>query len=76
MTYKVIHDQSGNPGMFIPMNEWEEFVAQHPDLSTAKMDVEIPEWQKTIIDERLKEYEQNPSNVLSWEQVKSAIKRK
>jgi putative addiction module component (TIGR02574 family) len=76
MNYKIIHDQNGNPGMFIPMNEWDEFVVQHPDLSTEKMDMEIPDWQKTIIEARLQEYKKNPTDVLSWEQVKAAIERK
>jgi hypothetical protein len=35
---------------------------------------DIPEWHKTIIDQRLKEYEQNPSDVLNWDEVKHTFK--
>ncbi len=36
---------------------------------------EIPEWHKQVIQERLEEYERNPDNVISWEELKSKIKK-
>lgn len=35
----------------------------------------IPEWHKEILNDRLKELEQNPDNVISWEKVNSAIEK-
>ena len=35
------------------------------------LDTDIPEKYKAILDERLKAHEENPSNVLSWEEVKA-----
>jgi hypothetical protein len=36
---------------------------------------EIPEWHKEIIQERLEDYERNPHNVVSWEELKSKIEK-
>lgn len=35
----------------------------------------IPEWHENILNERLEEYNRNPENVISWEEVKSAIEK-
>jgi len=34
---------------------------------------EIPEWHKSIIDKRLKEYQENPENVIEWETAQKQI---
>ncbi len=36
---------------------------------------EIPEWHKDIIQERLEAYEKNPSNVITWEELKAKIEK-
>ena len=38
-----------------------------------KQSYEIPDWHKSVIQERLEEYEQNPDNIISWEVLKSKI---
>ena len=36
---------------------------------------EIPDWHKEIIQERLEEYEKNPQEVISWEDLKAKIEK-
>lgn len=36
---------------------------------------EVPEWHKEIIQERMEDYERNPNNVISWEELKSKIEK-
>ena len=36
---------------------------------------EIPEWHKIILGERLEDYQKNPGNVISWEDLKSKIEK-
>lgn len=36
---------------------------------------EIPEWHKTVLKERLEDYEKNPNNVISWEDLKTKIEK-
>jgi len=40
-----------------------------------KQELEIPDWHKKTIEERLEDYERNPQNVISWEEVKSQIEK-
>lgn len=35
--------------------------------------LEIPDWHKSIIDKRLKEYRENPENVIDWEVAQKQI---
>ncbi len=36
---------------------------------------EIPEWHKEIVMERIEEYEKNPSNVITWEELQAKIEK-
>jgi Putative addiction module component len=36
---------------------------------------EIPEWHEQIVHDRLEAYEKNPENVISWDELKSTIKK-
>jgi hypothetical protein len=56
------YDDAGNPvGVFLPINGWNSLVKE------AKVD--IPEWQKRLIDSRLDEYRRNPDNTEDWESI-------
>ncbi len=35
----------------------------------------IPNWHKAIVEERLEEYERNPEDVISWEELKLEIEK-
>lgn len=38
--------------------------------------MEIPEWHKAIIDERMEDYKKNPENYRDWEDVQKEINQK
>jgi Putative addiction module component len=40
-----------------------------------KQEYEIPDWHKKIVEERLEDYERNPLNVISWEEVKTGVEK-
>lgn len=40
-----------------------------------KQGYEIPDWHKKIVEERLEDYERDPNNVISWEELKSKIEK-
>ena len=55
-------DNLGNPiGVFLPIEEWNRLSEQ--------MHLDIPTWQKDLIDLRLAEYKNNPHNTLDWDEV-------
>ena len=55
-------DNTGNPvGVFLPIEDWNAITQElHPDL---------PQWQKDMINLRLAQYKDNPSDVLDWDTV-------
>jgi len=56
------YDDIGNPvGVFLPINEWSTL------LNEARID--IPEWQKILLDNRLEEYQNNPDKTEDWEDI-------
>ncbi len=47
------YDNKGNPvGVFLTISDWFQI--------TEELNLEIPEWQKKLIDIRLQEYQSNP----------------
>lgn len=40
-----------------------------------KRELEIPDWHQKIVEERLEDYERNPENVISWEEVKARVEK-
>lgn len=59
-------DNLGNPiGVFLPIEDWNRLSEQ--------MHLDIPQWQKELIDLRLAEYNQNPANTLDWDDVSKEL---
>jgi len=59
-------DNLGNPiGVFLPIAEWNSLSEQ--------MHLDIPKWQKDLIDIRLAEYKNNPHNTLDWDDVSKEL---
>jgi putative addiction module component (TIGR02574 family) len=55
-------DNLGNPvGVFIPIEEWNTIAAE--------LHLDIPEWQKQLLDSRLKEYNSAPDKTLDWDDI-------
>jgi hypothetical protein len=52
MRTQIIQDYNGLPtGVFIPIEDWENLKKHYPNLE--KVDQELPQWQKDILDVRL-----------------------
>ena len=59
-------DDSGNPiGVFLPINEWNSLINNGV--------IELPEWQKNLIDTRIKEFNANPESTIDWEDILSEL---
>lgn len=58
-------------GIYIPIKDWEHLINKYEELKKEEINLfEIPEWQKEIIEQRLKDYYENPNDVLDWDEVK------
>ena len=68
MRLQVVKDSKGNDsGVFIPMEEWELIKNTYPDVE--HLDEEIPEWQKELLDKRLKAIAENPERLRPIEEL-------
>jgi hypothetical protein len=61
MRIQIIQDYNGLPtGVFIPIEDWENLKKHYPNLE--KVDQELPQWQKDILDVRLSDLD-NPEKL-------------
>lgn len=52
MKTQIIQDYNGLPaGVFIPIEDWENIKKHYPNIE--KVNQELPQWQKDILDIRL-----------------------
>lgn len=55
-------DNTGNPvGVFLPIEDWNTI--------TRELHLELPQWQKDMIDSRLEQYKNNPADVTDWDTI-------
>ena len=55
-------DNIGNPvGVFLPIEDWNAIKLE--------LNLDLPQWQKDMIDLRLAQYKNNPNDVLDWDTV-------
>ena len=60
MSLQYIADSSGHPtAVIIPINDWNGIRDKYPDVEN--IEGELPQWQKDLIDARLKEIADDPS---------------
>jgi hypothetical protein len=65
MRTQIIQDHNGLPtGVFIPIEDWENIKKSYPSIE--KVDEDLPQWQKDIIDARLADLN-NPDKFKSIE---------
>ncbi len=62
MRLQIIQDGQGkNSGVFIPIEDWTLIKINYPDIDT--LDSNIPNWQKKLLDTRLKAITKNPMSI-------------
>jgi putative addiction module component (TIGR02574 family) len=44
-------------------------------IETEQVHLELTELQKKELDDRINDYDLNPENILTWEEVKASIKK-
>ena len=55
-------DNTGNPvGVFLPIEDWNAI--------TEELHLDLPQWKKDLIDERIALYKKNPADVLDWDSI-------
>lgn len=66
MRTQIIQDHNGLPtGVFIPIEDWENIKRKYPDIENIEDDV--PQWQKEVIEKRLKAIKKNPELLIDEE---------
>ena len=78
MTLQFIHDNKGNTtGVFIPIEDWLTLKTKYSDLQKeeAKSDIELSNWQREIVDERLSDYYKNSNDVSDLENTIDDIEK-
>ncbi len=62
MSVNYVSDSSGETiAIQIPIDDWKKIKNKYPDVDD--IDGDIPQWQKDMIDKRLKVIEDNPDSV-------------
>lgn len=55
----------------IPEEKYEFIMELIANLGLeVEQEIEIPEWQKDIVRERIAEYEKNPDSAIPWDDIK------
>ena len=78
MILQFIHDNKGNTtGVFIPIEEWQFLKTKYTELQKeeAKNIVELAQWQKQLVDDRLSDYYRNPTEVVDFEKTIDDIEK-
>ncbi|MBX3163378.1 MAG: hypothetical protein KF900_02770 [Bacteroidetes bacterium] len=78
MTLQFIHDNRGNTtGVFIPIEEWQTLKTKYADLQKEEAEnvMELAQWQKQIIDERLNDYYKNANDVTDFDKMLDDIEK-
>jgi outer membrane lipoprotein-sorting protein len=61
---QFIHDNKGNTtGIFIPIEEWQILKLKYTELQKEESSVELSDWQKNMLEDRLEDYNENSSQV-------------
>lgn len=59
----------------LPEDSLKRVLAYIEALSENKLDIEIPQWQQTIVAERLSEYQNNPNSAIDGDRVFEDIEK-
>jgi hypothetical protein len=71
MKLQVLYDGNGNnSGVFIPIEDWENIKKNYPNIE--KVNNDIPQWQKDILDVRLADLN-NPDKFEPIEELFKAL---
>ena len=74
MNLQYITDDNGQTtGVFIPIQEWNDLKTKLKSIGQEEL--EVPEWQKAIVRERMQTYKKNPERALDFETEMEEIEK-
>ena len=74
MSLQYISDSNGKTtGVFIPISEWIELKNKYKGIDQEQID--IPDWQKNEVRERLEEYKNNPEQASDFDSAIDEIEK-
>jgi hypothetical protein len=72
MRLQYISDSDGQTtGVFIPINEWNNLKTKYKGIEHEEVDV--PEWHKKTVQERLNDYRKNPNSAMDFDSALNDI---
>ena len=78
MALQFIHDNNGNTtGVFISIEEWQLLKNKYSGLQKEEAEnaTSFAPWQKQIVDERLNDYYNNPSDVSDFDKTLDGLEK-
>ena len=77
MNLQYISDKNGiTTSVIIPIQDWEELKRKYSELEKEENQmIDIPDWHKGIIDQRLDEKENNPDSMIDFDQAIDDIEK-
>ncbi len=74
MNLQYISDSKGQTtGVFIPINEWNDLKNKYKDIEREIID--IPEWHKDLVRQRLDDYKKNPGSAMDFDAAMDDIEK-
>ena len=74
MNLQYITDGNGQTtGVFIPIKEWNDLKTKFKDI--AEEGLEVPEWHKAIVRERMELYKNNPDQATDFDSNMDEIEK-
>lgn len=80
MKLQFIQDNQGNTtGVYIPIEDWQSLKTQYTDFETrqeeTKNEINLVQWQKQVIDERLNDYYKNSNDITDFDATVDDIEK-
>jgi hypothetical protein len=77
MNLQYISDKNGiTTSVVIPIQDWEELKSKYTELEKEENNMlEVPEWHKSIIDQRLADKNDNPDSMIDFNQAMDDIEK-
>jgi hypothetical protein len=74
MSLQYLSDENGQIiAVQVPITDWEILRRKYPEIEAPALD--LPDWQKALIDSRLKAIEENPGRILPIDSLLAELDR-
>lgn len=74
MNLQYISDSKGQTtGVFIPINEWNDLKRKFKEIE--REDINISEWHKDLVRQRLDDYKKNPDSAMDFDDAMDDIEK-